>query len=293
MAFRSSAVFSSHSLHKRPERGCGLLSVSWKILYRRNGVTIHFILCLLRRGCSFSNLECGFEPSRRSARSFRRRHHPENGCKPSSATLGSSSKIERSLSRRHPNTGSSVSSAHQNQSTLFDLRAPQPTDPKYSYLLLLSIGTPPQHSLLSLDTGSAELVQNSLDSDWCFLSHNDCGAFTSYNKSNSSSAHVLGNAQPVTIYYGSEMVYTDQYNETVSLGNDTLHNFTINLASDYASHVGGKVPTFGFLGLGQNSSQALAPGETSSSNPSFLAALQKAGYVKSQAYSLYLGGCKS
>ena len=94
------------------------------------------------------------------------------------------------------------------------------------YFINLSVGTPPTHASLMLDTGSADLWLPLWNSSGCAPNPCKPGAF---NPDTSSSAVDLG--IPFNISYGLEPGagwLGEYYNETVSLGGLELRNQTVN-----------------------------------------------------------------
>lgn len=152
----------------------------------------------------------------------------------------------------------------------------------------MTLGTPGKIASVQLDTASSDLWFQTLNSDTCQASDSSCHLFTDYDVSRSSSAELIArNASDLVYGYGS--ANTDQYNETMTVGNVTFQNFPIRVA------VHSKNLPFGIMGLGPAGSSVAAVGPNNKTTilPTFLQALRASNQIQSQSYSFYLNSSDS
>ena len=151
-----------------------------------------------------------------------------------------------------------------------------------SYVINMTIGTPPKLASLQVDTGSTDLWFQTLNSATCQASDSSCANFTDYDVSKSSSAKLVGR-NVSTLVYGLGNANCDQYNETVSFGNITFQNMPVRVAGQ------SKGLPFGIVGLGSSdySTPAIVNNQRTTL-PTFLQYMVQNKYIQSQAFSFWL-----
>ena len=154
-----------------------------------------------------------------------------------------------------------------------------------SYLLNLTIGTPPRHSQLIVDSASSTTVFLSLDSKICQIPNFGCENFTDYSVNESTSAHLNSQAF-FNLTYASESIRVNECTESIGFGNIKLLNTTVGVVDTLLETSNGPAFPTGVLGLGPVEAQDGTG--LSKSTPSFLQSLKNAGYIRSKAYSISL-----
>ncbi|KAG5355751.1 Candidapepsin-3 [Yarrowia sp. B02] len=152
---------------------------------------------------------------------------------------------------------------------------------QYYYSIAVGLGTPVQQFNLLLDTGSSDLwVYNITDTTDC--GNNACQFTGQYNSDASSSYNFL--SDDYFIQYVSGNASGNWGTETLSVGSISLPNFQFAVADNAQGNTG-------VLGVSVEGSESLA--QDQSPYPNFPVALQNAGYIDRQVYSLYLDDAQS
>ncbi|KAH8690307.1 yapsin [Talaromyces proteolyticus] len=148
-----------------------------------------------------------------------------------------------------------------------------------SYLVNLTLGSPPQTFSLTLDTGSSDLWVNVANSSICSGGNDPCKPFGLYNSSASSTYKGLDLAFNATYGDGSNS-YGSYATDTLGLGNSTVDNFQFIVAESST------IPQ-GIAGVGYKISTYAADHENKTYD-NLPYALAASGATKSAAYSLWL-----
>lgn len=144
------------------------------------------------------------------------------------------------------------------------------------YSIALTLGTPAQNFNVLLDTGSSDLwVFNVTDTVDC--AKDNCEFTGQFNSELSSSYTFLND--DYFIQYVSGDATGNWGTETLGVGSITLENFQFACASSAEGNTG-------VLGVSVQGSESLQEGQDPYNN--FPIALQNAGYIDRQVYSLYL-----
>jgi len=160
---------------------------------------------------------------------------------------------------------------------------------KIEYSVDLTVGTPPQKFRLQLDTGSSDLWVPSVTSSSC-VSGGNC-TDGSFDSSKSSTYQEL--APGFNVSYGDGTVDTGVYfTDVVGLGDITIKNMTMGLATSTVNGPDDPALIQGLLGVGQKylESEADILGETV---PTIYDQLLSEGYINRAAFSLYLDDINS
>jgi hypothetical protein len=158
------------------------------------------------------------------------------------------------------------------------------------YGINVTIGTPPQHMQLQIDTGSSDIVilgSNICTSPQALCNpngnyHIDAG---SYNSSRSSTSTLMpGN---LTISYADTTEYNGSYyDDTFSIAGATVTNVTVGLIQDAFAPPG--LPFIGIVGLGYSNGESNVTNNQSPPFPLLLEQMKSQGLIHTLAYSLYL-----
>jgi len=159
-----------------------------------------------------------------------------------------------------------------------------------AYGINVTIGTPPQHMQVQLDTGSSDIVilgSNICSSPQALCNpngnyHIDAG---SYNPSlSSTSILVPGN---LTISYGDTTEYNGSYyHETFSIAGATVTNVTVGLILSATAPP--SLPFIGIVGVGYSNGQSNVVDGQGSPFPLLLEQMKSEGLIHTLTYSLYL-----
>ncbi|RMZ83538.1 hypothetical protein DV738_g1085, partial [Chaetothyriales sp. CBS 135597] len=147
------------------------------------------------------------------------------------------------------------------------------------YFANLTLGTPEQSLQLHLDTGSSDLWVNSPSSSLCQSESSPCQGGT-YDSSASSTYQLVNNEFNISYVDGSAAT-GDYVSDTLGFGGVTLTDFQFGIGSTSTS-------SQGVLGIGYEINEVQFNRAGLSSYPNLPAALVKAGYIQSNAYSLWL-----
>ncbi|RDW24896.1 aspartic peptidase domain-containing protein [Yarrowia lipolytica] len=181
---------------------------------------------------------------------------------------------------RHHNDSEFVQQHHH----LLTRQAPIPVDILNKgayYSIALNLGTPAQDFNLLLDTGSSDLwVYNITDTTDC--NNNQCDVTGQFDGSASSTYNFL--SDDYFIQYVSGNASGNWGTDTLTLGSVSLTDFQFACASNAAGNTG-------ILGISVQGQESV--GRYGSEYPNFPVALQNAGYIDRQVYSLYLNNADS
>ncbi|PYH42525.1 pepsin-like aspartic protease [Aspergillus saccharolyticus JOP 1030-1] len=147
------------------------------------------------------------------------------------------------------------------------------------YSINLTIGTPPQKVVLTLDTGSSDTWVNSANSSQCSAKNSPCKPYGVYDSSASSSYKELSTFMNDTYGDGSN-AYGHYATDNVTVGGTTIKSMQFAVAEESSV-------VRGIAGVGYPIStyQAQADGRSYATLPQ---ALVDSGAINSLAYSLWL-----
>ncbi|OOF93903.1 hypothetical protein ASPCADRAFT_209129 [Aspergillus carbonarius ITEM 5010] len=152
------------------------------------------------------------------------------------------------------------------------------------YSLNLTLGTPGQQVMLTLDTGSSDLWVNLANSTYCSADNDPCSPYGVFTPSDSSTLKIVGTHLNDTYADGSNL-YGPYVTDKVTVGNTSISDMQFGLAdSTTVAH--------GIVGVGYQIAtyQAAHDGKVYANLPQ---ALVDSGAIKSAAYSLWLDGLES
>ncbi|PYI09206.1 yapsin [Aspergillus sclerotiicarbonarius CBS 121057] len=152
------------------------------------------------------------------------------------------------------------------------------------YSLNLTLGTPGQQVMLTLDTGSSDLWVNIPNSTYCSADDDPCSPYGVFTASDSSTIKTVGTYLNDTYADGSNL-YGPYVTDKVTVGNTTIDDMQFGLAdSTTVSH--------GIVGVGYQIAtyQSEHDGKVYANLPQ---ALVDSGAIKSAAYSLWLDGLEA
>ncbi|MCJ1248696.1 hypothetical protein MMC30_005915 [Trapelia coarctata] len=159
-----------------------------------------------------------------------------------------------------------------------------------TYAINVTIGTPPQHMMLLLDTGSSDIVilgSNICGSPQALCNpngnyHVDAG---SYNPSLSSTSSFVANN--LTMSYADTTKYDGSYyDETFSIAGATVTNVTVGLIQNASAPA--NLPFIGIIGVGYSNGQSNVVNNEGAPFPMLLEQMKSQGLINTLAYSLYL-----
>ena len=149
-----------------------------------------------------------------------------------------------------------------------------------SYLINMTIGTPPQMFSVQLDTGSSDIWIPSVQSDVCSLGQGACpgGAFD--GSQSSTFTDVAKDAFSIS-YQDNSAVTGDYMTDVLGVGQTTLKNVTMGLATQASR-------ALGIMGIGYIAGESIAASDPSSIYPNIVSQLKDQGVINTLAYSLWL-----
>lgn len=158
-----------------------------------------------------------------------------------------------------------------------------------TYFVNVTVGTPPQHMMLQLDTGSSDIVV--LGSEVCSSPQalcNPSGNYRldagSYNPSKSSTSSLVS-SNLNTSYSDNTMYQGTYYEETFSIAGATVTNQTVGLIQNASAPSG--LPFIGIIGVGYSNLQSIVD-NGGQPYPMLLEQMKSQGLINTLAYSLYL-----
>ncbi|MCJ1324773.1 hypothetical protein MMC10_001435 [Thelotrema lepadinum] len=135
------------------------------------------------------------------------------------------------------------------------------------YQLQVSVGTPPQSTVLNIDTGSTATF---------VLAPGSCQEGSSctpaYDSSNSSTYKLISKGTFSDTFLGAPSVHGDMFSDIFQVGDAKISNFTMGVATDSTK------TSEGLMGLGRSGQEI----------PSILTSMVSQGLINSHAFSLYL-----
>lgn len=155
-----------------------------------------------------------------------------------------------------------------------------------SYIIKLSVGTPPQPFELVLDTGSSDLWVPSVDDTVCQGGNDPC-TFGTYDSTQSQTYQLVDPGQFFIQYGDGSANVGDYISDVVTIGGATVNNVTLGLALNSSSPIPSETAQ-GLLGVGftkLSSAQGLYP--------TLIDDLFSSGAIERRAFSLYLNDAAS
>lgn len=151
----------------------------------------------------------------------------------------------------------------------------------HSYLINMTIGTPPQPFSLQLDTGSSDIWIPSVDSNVCREDQEYCQALGQYDSSLSSTYVEYEKNGFEISYEDNSAVAGDYINETLRIGNTVIKNLTMGLAFQATR-------PFGIMGVGYDADESIASTDPDQIYPNIVAQMKAQGIISTLSYSLWL-----
>ncbi|EEH41333.2 candidapepsin-4 [Paracoccidioides lutzii Pb01] len=148
------------------------------------------------------------------------------------------------------------------------------------YFCNVSLGTPPQRIRLHIDTGSSDLWCNVPHSSLCSQADKPCASAGTYDSSASSTYMFVSSDFSITYVDGSG-ANGNYVTDTLQLTGATLEAFQFGVGNTTSSNEG-------VLGIGYPANEAQMSKDGIDPYPNLPAALVEAGYINSNAYSLWL-----
>lgn len=153
-----------------------------------------------------------------------------------------------------------------------------------SYYLNFTVGTPPQHHTVILDTGSSDLWIPASNASFCTSALGCAGG--SFDAAKSSSLEIM-DREGFGVVYGDGSNYTGDYvRETIQIGDLSIAGVELGVAYEGSGSPAG-INT-GILGVGYSWLEG-----SENQYPNFVEALVGAGVVASRLYSVYLNTMSS
>lgn len=148
------------------------------------------------------------------------------------------------------------------------------------YYINITLGTPAQDFLLHIDTGSSDLWVNTASSSLCQQYSRACAQAGVYSSADSSTYSFVNNDFNVTYADGSAA--TGPYvTDVLTVGGTTLDSFQFGIGTTSSA-------AEGILGIGYTSNEGAVQTSTNLIYPNLPKALEDAGAINSNAYSLWL-----
>jgi hypothetical protein len=160
------------------------------------------------------------------------------------------------------------------------------------YGMHIAVGTPPQDSIIKIDTGSFSLGLNNPNSNLCTRSDAPCAALGTYRNTSSSTAvysfpdDLYPDYQDALIDHG----FGSFINDTVSFGGSpaapttTVTDFTVGTLDEFFASFPIANPAAGIVGLA-----GFCLTDACNSFPDFISQLAARGIIPKRAFSIYLG----
>ena len=145
----------------------------------------------------------------------------------------------------------------------------------------MTIGTPPQMFSVQLDTGSSDIWIPAITSDVCSQGQGACpgGAFDP--TSSSTFTGNVANSQFSISYEDGSGVAGDYFNDTLTIGQTSLKNMTMGLATTASR-------SLGIMGIGYNADESIAANNPDQIYQNVISQLKDQGVISTLAYSLWL-----
>nr|AJD23158.1 aspartic-type endopeptidase [Onygena corvina] len=156
---------------------------------------------------------------------------------------------------------------------------------KNLYFCNLTLGTPPQTIRAHIDTGSSDLWVNTDSSRLCSSSRSPCQKGGTYDRQQSSTYNFVSSDFNISYVDGSG-ASGDYVTDVINVGGITLKSFQFAIGSTSSSPLG-------VLGIGYEAGEAQVTRSGDESYPNLPSALLKAGFIRSNAYSLWLNDLDS
>ncbi|KAL2216883.1 aspartyl protease [Thermoascus aurantiacus ATCC 26904] len=148
------------------------------------------------------------------------------------------------------------------------------------YFCNITLGTPGQHLRLSIDTGSSDLWCNSASSRLCSSRRDLCNASGTYDANSSSTYKYVSSDFNISYVDGSAAI-GDYVTDSLHIGGVTLTDFQFGIGYSSSSPEG-------VLGIGYTLNEVQVNRNGKAPYPNLPQALVKEGFIKSNAYSLWL-----
>ena len=152
---------------------------------------------------------------------------------------------------------------------------------QYSYIINVTIGTPPQSFSLLIDTGSSDLWVPSVDSTACTYNPRFCRSFGAYDASSSSTAELVAQDLFEIQYLDKSRVLGDYINETLTIGNAQVQNLTMGIGTQASRPLG-------IMGIGYSAGESIAAISPDAIYPNVIQQMVDQGLISTTAYSLWL-----
>lgn len=149
------------------------------------------------------------------------------------------------------------------------------------YYIEASIGTPPQNFQLHIDTGSSDLWVNVPDSQLCQRYSRYCADAGVYRRGQSSTYNIISPDGLNVSYADGSTALGGYATDTTTVGGTTLEDFQFGFATTSTSPEG-------IMGIGYVTNEGAALPGGDPIYPNLPKALQNAGAINTNAYSLFL-----